>query len=100
MAQTVGTCVATMSDGLADRQRRAVKVNPEWRVYVLGATLFVGLTTCSRNFGDRGGPYFMAALALAGIAYLLAVREFFVRPSFSHRLVVIGLVLAAAWHVE
>jgi len=52
-----------------------VKVTPEWRVYILGATLCVALTICSRNFGDRGGPYFMASLTLAGIAYLLAIRE-------------------------
>jgi alpha-1,6-mannosyltransferase len=66
-------------------------------VYALGATLLVALTICS--FGDRGGPYFMAALTLAGTAYLLAVREFFATPTFSRRLVVVGLILAAVWHV-
>jgi alpha-1,6-mannosyltransferase len=60
----------------------------------------VALTICSRNFGDRGGPYFMASLALAGIAYLLAIREFFATPTFARRVVVIGLVLAAVWHIE
>ena len=61
--------------------------------------LLVALTICSRNFGDRGGPYFMAALALAGVAYLLAIRELFATPLFSRRLIVIGLVLAAVWHI-
>jgi hypothetical protein len=42
----------------------------------------------------------MASLALAGIVYLLAIREFFTTPRFSPRVVVIGLVLAAVWHVE
>src|SRR5438105_14294234 len=42
----------------------------------------------------------MASLALAGIAYLLAVREFFATPEFPQRVVVIGLILAAVWHVE
>src|SRR6202167_318602 len=42
----------------------------------------------------------MASLTLAGIAYLLAIREFFATPRFSRRVVVIGLVLAAVWHVE
>src|SRR5262249_3919884 len=55
---------------------------------------------CSRYFGDRGGPQFMASLTLAGIAYLLAIREFFTTPKFSRRIVVIGLTLAAAWHIE
>ena len=76
-----------------------MKVSAEWRVYALGATLCVALTICARNFSDRGGPYFMAFLALAGIAYLLAVREFFITPRLSRRVVVIGLVLAAVWHV-
>jgi alpha-1,6-mannosyltransferase len=76
-----------------------VKVTPEWRVYLLGVTLCVALTVCSRTFGDRGGPYFIASLTLAGIAYLLAVREFFGMPRFSRRVVVIGLVLAAAWNI-
>jgi alpha-1,6-mannosyltransferase len=75
-------------------------VTPEWRLYVLGATLCVALTICSRNFGDRGGPYFMASLALAGIVYLLAIREVFATPRFSRRVVIIGLVLGAVWHVE
>jgi alpha-1,6-mannosyltransferase len=77
-----------------------VKVRPEWRVYVLGATLCVALTICSRNFGDRGGPYFMACLTLAGIVYLLAIREFFATRAFGRRVVVIGLLLAAVWHIE
>jgi hypothetical protein len=69
-------------------------------VYLLGATLCVALTFCSCNFGDRGGPYFMAALTLAGVAYLFAIREFFASANFSRRVVVIGLVLAAVWHIE
>jgi hypothetical protein len=46
----------------------------------------------------------MASLTIAGIAYLLAIREFFATPKFerrlSRRVVVIGLVLAAVWHIE
>ena len=76
-----------------------MKVTPEARVYVLGAALCVALTICSRNFGDRGGPYFMASLTLAGIVYLLAIRELFATPKFARRVVVIGLVLAAVWHI-
>jgi alpha-1,6-mannosyltransferase len=60
----------------------------------------VALTICSRNFGDGGGPYFMASLTLAGIVYLLAIRQFFANPTFPRRVVVIGLVLAAVWHIE
>jgi hypothetical protein len=81
-----------------------VKITRAQRMYLLGATLSVALTVCSRNFGDRGGPYFMASVTVAGIAYLLAVSELFGTPGFgrlvSRRVVVVGLVLAAAWHVE
>ncbi len=75
-------------------------VTPERRVYALGATLCVALIICSRNFVDRGGPVFMAALTLAGIAYLLAVREFFTTPRFPRLLVVVGLILTAVWQIE
>jgi alpha-1,6-mannosyltransferase len=77
-----------------------VKVTPARRVYTLGAALCTALTFCSRYFSDRGGPYFMGSLTLAGIAYLLAIRELFTTPRLSRRVVVIGLVLAAVWHVE
>jgi hypothetical protein len=60
----------------------------------------VSLTICSRNFGDRGGLYFMASLTLACVAYLLAIRELFAAPRFPRHVVVIGLILAAVWHIE
>jgi alpha-1,6-mannosyltransferase len=42
----------------------------------------------------------MASLTLAGIVYLFAIREFFATPRFARRVVVIGLLLAAIWHIE
>src|SRR5437870_11118478 len=92
----MGACGGTITDG----RGRTVKVTPEWRVYILGVTLCMALTISSRNFGDRGGPHFMASLTLAGIVYLLAIREFFATPRFPRRVVVIGLVLAAVWHID
>src|ERR1700741_1030195 len=92
----MGNCRGTITDG----HRANVKIAPAWRIYLLGTTLCVALTICSRNFGDRGGPYFMASLTLAGIVYLFAIREFFATPRFARRVVVIGLVLAAVWHIE
>lgn len=77
-----------------------MKVTSEGRLYILGVTLFVALTVCARNFGDRGGPHFMASLTLAGVAYILAVRELFATRGFPRRLTVIALSLAAVWHVE
>jgi alpha-1,6-mannosyltransferase len=77
-----------------------VKIPSASKVYVFGVTLLVALTLCARNFADKGGPYFMAALTIAGIAYLLAIREFFAAPKFSRSVVMVGLVLAAIWHIE
>ena len=77
-----------------------MKVTPEWRVYILGASLCVALTICSRNYADRGGPYFMASLTLACVVYLLAIREFVSNTKFPRRVVVFGLVVAAVWHVQ
>jgi alpha-1,6-mannosyltransferase len=91
-----------------------VRIAPWRTVYVLGAVLWVALTICSRNFGDRGGPRFIASLTVAGIVYLLAIREFFrgrgptrfhsgqVRATyrFPRHVVVIALLLAAAWNIE
>jgi len=45
----------------------------------------------------------MASATVAGIAYLLAIREFFSTPRFerrvAERIVVVGIVLAAMWHI-
>ncbi len=76
-----------------------MKLTPSRRLYGLGVILLVALTICSRNSGDRGGPYFISSLAVAGIAYLLAVREFFSTPRFPRRVIVIGLALPVLWHL-
>lgn len=76
-----------------------MKLSPSGRVYGIGAILLVALTTCSRKLGSMGGPSFIIPLAVAGIAYLLAIREFFSTPRFPRRVIVIGLVLAALWHL-
>jgi alpha-1,6-mannosyltransferase len=47
-----------------------------------------------------GDPSFLVPLAVAGIAYLLAVREFFCAPGFPLHIIVIGLVLSALWHLQ
>jgi alpha-1,6-mannosyltransferase len=76
-----------------------VKLSPSHRLYGLGVILFASLTICSRNFSGTGGPAFIIPLAVAGVAYLLAIREFFSTARFPRRVVFVGLVLAALWHV-
>jgi alpha-1,6-mannosyltransferase len=77
-----------------------VKLTPSCRVYGLGAILLVTLFICSRNFDRIGDPSFLVPLAVAGIAYLLAIREFFSTPKFPRHVIIIGLVLAALWHLQ
>jgi alpha-1,6-mannosyltransferase len=76
-----------------------VKPRSWHRLYGLGAILLVALTICSRNFSRRGEPAFMVPLAVAGVAYLLAIRELFITPKFPKRVIYYGLALAALWHV-
>jgi len=76
-----------------------VKLTPSRRLYVLGVVMLAALTICSRKLSSTGEPSFIIPLAVAGIAYLLAFREFFSTPKFPQRVIVIGLVLAALWHL-
>jgi alpha-1,6-mannosyltransferase len=76
-----------------------VKLTPSRRLYGLGAVLLVALTICSRKFSSMGAPSFIIPLAVAGIAYLLTIRDFFSDSRFPRRVIVIGLVLAALWHI-
>ncbi|HEX6565488.1 MAG TPA: glycosyltransferase 87 family protein [Chthoniobacterales bacterium] len=75
-----------------------MKLTPSQRIYCLGAILFVSLFVCSLNFGRTGSPSFLVALAVAGIAYLFAIREFLSTSRFPQKVVIIGLGLAALWH--
>ena len=77
-----------------------MKLTPSHRLYGLGAILLVALTICSRNFSRTGEPSFFIPLAVAGVAYLLAIRELFSTPEFSKRVIVFGLVLSALWQIQ
>ena len=76
-----------------------MKLTPSRRLYGLGTVLLGALTICARNFSRTGEPAFIIPLAVAGIAYLLAIRELWSTPKFPRHVVIIGLVLAAGWHV-
>ena len=76
-----------------------MKPSPSHRLYGLGAILLAALTLCSRKLSSVGELSFIIPLAVAGVAYLLAVRELFYAPGFPRRVIVIALVLAALWHI-
>jgi alpha-1,6-mannosyltransferase len=77
-----------------------LKLTPSHRLYGLGATLLVALTICSRHFSRMGEPSFFIPLAVAGVAYLLAIRELLSTPEFPKRVIVFGLALSALWHFQ
>ena len=74
-------------------------LTPSRRLYLLGGVLLIALTICSRKFPGEGEPSFLIPLLVAGVAYLLVIRELFSTPAFPRRVIVIGLVLAAAWQL-
>ena len=95
MAETVATGGATV----AKRRWGLVKLTPSHRLYGLGAVTLVALTVCARKFSGEGEAFAIIPLSIAGVAYLLAIREFFCTENFPKHAIVIGLVLAAVWHV-
>src|SRR6266852_5166076 len=92
--------MAASSHATSSLNGRPVKFTPSHRLYGLGAILLVALTICSRNFSRTGEPSFFIPLAVAGVAYLLAIRELFFTPEFPKRVIVFGLALSALWHFQ
>src|SRR5258707_8478732 len=95
LAETMGPGGRTVASG----RGKPVKLTPSRRMYGLGGILLIALTICSRKFGGIGGPYFIVPLAVAGIVSLLAIREFFAAANLPPPGMVMGLALAALWHI-
>jgi hypothetical protein len=76
-----------------------VKLTRSHRLYALGAVLLVSLVICARKFSGHGEAFPIVPLSIAGVAYLLAIRELFCTPSVPKRVIVIALGLAAIWHI-
>jgi alpha-1,6-mannosyltransferase len=86
-------------DAAGTKRRRTMTITAPHRLYGLAAIMIAALLACARIPGGVGSPPYLITLAIAGIAYLLAIREFFSTPKFSRRVIVIGLALAALWHL-
>ena len=74
-------------------------LTPSRRLYGLGAILFVALATLGLIPTDVGAPPYLITLAVAGVAYLMAVREFSRTRRFPRQVVFTCLVLAALWRI-
>lgn len=77
-----------------------MKLTSSSRLYGLGVILLVALSVCAHNFSRTGEAPFFIPLAVAGVAYLLAIRELFSTSEFPKRVVVFGLVLSAVWQIQ
>ncbi|MGB2900273.1 MAG: hypothetical protein WBB89_13470 [Candidatus Acidiferrum sp.] len=67
------------------------------RLYGLGTIILAAVVSCSRN--GVGTRSFLVGLAIAGMAYLLAIREFFRTRWFPRHVVFTCLALAALWRI-
>ena len=88
------------SGAAAGTERRTpVTLSRSGRLYALGAIMFVALVACARVPGDVGAPPYILMLALACVAYLLAIREFSQTQRYARHVVFSCLALAALWRV-
>jgi hypothetical protein len=78
---------------------RPVITTPSFRLYGLGAIMTAALIACARIPGPVGAPPYLIALGVAGIAYLLAIREFLRTPKYARHVIYLCLAMAAAWRV-
>lgn len=67
------------------------------RLYGLGAIIFAALVACLRS--SVGAPSYLVGLAVAGIAYLLVVRELFRTERFPRQVVFACLALCVLWRI-
>jgi alpha-1,6-mannosyltransferase len=80
-------------------RRRPVTLTPARRLYTLGGTMFAALAVCSHSPSGTAGPSFLASLAIASVAYLLAVREFLQSPRYPRHVIFACLALAVLWRI-
>ncbi|HEX2713941.1 MAG TPA: hypothetical protein VHM88_17240, partial [Candidatus Acidoferrales bacterium] len=74
-------------------------LTPSRRLYGLGAIMLAALVGCAKIPGGVGAPPYLITLAIAGVAYLFALREFFRTPRYARHVILICLALAALWRV-
>ncbi|MEY2414121.1 MAG: alpha,6-mannosyltransferase [Acidobacteriaceae bacterium] len=72
-----------------------MKLGASGRLYGIGAIILAALVISARS--GIGSPPFLIGLAVASIAYFLAVLEFFRTPHFPRHVIFICLALAALW---
>jgi alpha-1,6-mannosyltransferase len=74
-----------------------VTLTPSRRLYLLGVIMLAALVIWALYRGRDGAPLFLVPLAVAGVAYLLAIREFSRTPKFARHVVFVCLALSVLW---
>jgi len=74
-----------------------VRLTPVRRLFGIGVLILVALVICSRT--SIGTPSSLVWLSIAGIAYLLAIREFFRTRRFTRHVIFTCLALGILWRV-
>jgi hypothetical protein len=72
---------------------------PPRRLYGLGAVMSAALIACARVPGPVGSPVYLLTLGAAAAAYLLAIREFRRTEKYPRHVIVVCLIVAAAWRI-
>jgi alpha-1,6-mannosyltransferase len=72
---------------------------PSRRLLGLGAILCAAFLACAWIPGPVGAPAFLISLGIAAVAYLFAVRELSRTPKYPRHVVLICLLMAAAWRI-
>jgi alpha-1,6-mannosyltransferase len=95
MARQLGKC------GAAPRtsQPSIVTLTRSHRLYVLGAILLSALFVCARIPGGAASRFFLVPLAIAGGAYLIAVRESFQTKTYPRQVLFACLAISILWRV-
>jgi alpha-1,6-mannosyltransferase len=76
-----------------------VNISPVRKLGLFGAVIFIALFGCARMPEGAMGSFYLVPLAIAGLAYLLAVRELFRTPHYPRQIIFACLALAALWRV-
>jgi hypothetical protein len=76
-----------------------VKLTPSRRLFILGIVMLAALFVWYRYRGYGDVALFFAPLAVAGITYLLVIRELIRTPNFARRVVFTCLALSVVWRV-
>ncbi len=70
---------------------------PSLKLVGLGVVMLASLFACA--YRGTGAASFLVPIAIAGVAYLLAVREFLRNPHIPRYVLLICLALAAVWRI-